>query len=55
LREEEFEFAKLMMDIMIPPEISEALRGQGYDVLEARELPPEIYQDDRLLLEEATK
>jgi len=44
-----------MMDIMIPPEISEALRSQGYDVLEARELPPEIYQDDRLLLEEATK
>jgi hypothetical protein len=31
------------------------LRSQGYDVLEARELPPEIYQDDRLLLEEATK
>jgi predicted nuclease of predicted toxin-antitoxin system len=55
LREEEFEFARLMMDIMIPPEISEALRGQGYDVLEARGLPPEIYQDDRLLLEEATK
>jgi predicted nuclease of predicted toxin-antitoxin system len=55
LREEEFEFAKLMMDIMIPPEISEALRSQGYDVLKARELPPEIYQDDRLLLEEATK
>jgi len=55
LREEEFEFARLMMDIMIPPEISEALRGQGYDVLEARELPPKIYQDDRLLLEEATK
>ena len=55
LREEEFEFTKLMMDIMIPPEISEALRSQGYDVLEARELPPEIYQDDRLLLEEATK
>jgi predicted nuclease of predicted toxin-antitoxin system len=55
LRGEEFEFAKLMMDIMIPPEISEALRGQGYDVLKARELPPEIYQDDRLLLEEATK
>jgi predicted nuclease of predicted toxin-antitoxin system len=55
LREEEFEFAKLMMDIMIPPEISEALRSQGYDVLEARVLPPEIYQDDRLLLEEATK
>jgi hypothetical protein len=39
LREEEFEFAKLMMDIMIPPEISEALRGQGCDVLEARALP----------------
>jgi predicted nuclease of predicted toxin-antitoxin system len=55
LREEEFEFAKLMMDIMIPPEISEALRSQGYDVLEARKLPPEIYQDDSLLLEEATK
>jgi predicted nuclease of predicted toxin-antitoxin system len=55
LRGEEFEFARLMMDIMIPPEISEALRGRGYDVLEARELPPEIYQDDRLLLEEATK
>ncbi|MCS3921324.1 hypothetical protein Q2T83_18310 (plasmid) [Fervidibacter sacchari] len=50
LREEGFEFARLMMDIMIPPEISEALRSQGYDVLEARELPSEIYQDDRLLL-----
>jgi len=43
------------MDIMIPPEISEALRSQGYDVLEARELPTEIYQDDRLLLEEAAR
>ena len=43
------------MDIMIPPEISEALKSQGYDVLEARELPSEIYQDDRLLLEEAAR
>ncbi len=50
-----FEFAKLLMDVMIPPELSEALRAQGYDVLEARNLPPEIYQDDRALLEEAAK
>lgn len=48
-------FARLLCDIMIPAQLSEAIRLQGYDVLEARMLPVETQQDDLLakLLREA--
>lgn len=39
---------------MIPPEISAAIRAQGYDVLEARTFPAEIQQDDWAILAEAS-
>ena len=48
-------FARLLCDMMIPAELAEALRAQGYDVAEARLLPPEAQQDDQALLEEATR
>jgi predicted nuclease of predicted toxin-antitoxin system len=35
---------------MIPAELSAALRTQGYDVTEARDLAPEIQQDDWAIL-----
>jgi predicted nuclease of predicted toxin-antitoxin system len=41
--------------IMIPTELAEALRAQGYDVAEARLLPPEVRQNDESLLEEAAR
>ena len=34
-RGEEALFARLLCDVMIPAELSEALRAQGYDVAEA--------------------
>lgn len=37
-------FARLLCDVMIPAELSEAIRLQGYEVLEARTLPMEIQQ-----------
>lgn len=46
-------FARLLCDIMIPAELSAAVRAQGYDVLEARTLPVEIQQDDWAILAEA--
>ncbi|MGH9834339.1 MAG: DUF5615 family PIN-like protein [Blastocatellia bacterium] len=48
-------FARLLCDIMIPAELSEAIRLQGYDVLEARQLPLEIQQDDWAILNEAAQ
>ncbi|MCW5970241.1 MAG: DUF5615 family PIN-like protein [Blastocatellales bacterium] len=48
-------FARLLCDIMIPAELSEAIRLQGYDVLEARQLPFEVQQDDRAILTEAAR
>ena len=48
-------FARLLSDVMIPAEIAEAIRAQGYDMTEARTLPLDVQQDDRALLEEATK
>ncbi len=48
-------FARLLCDIMIPAELSEALRAQGYDAAEARHLSPELQQDDEALLQEATR
>jgi hypothetical protein len=48
-------FARLLCDVMIPAELAEALRAQGYDVAEARLLPLEVQQDDEALLEEATR
>jgi hypothetical protein len=48
-------FARLLCDVMIPAELAEALRAQGYDVAEARLLSPEIQQDDDALLAEATR
>jgi len=44
---------RLLCDLMIPPEISAAIGTQGYDVLEARTLLPEIQQDDWAILAEA--
>jgi hypothetical protein len=46
-------FARLLCDVMIPAELSAALRAQGYDVAEARTLPLEIQQDDYAILAEA--
>jgi predicted nuclease of predicted toxin-antitoxin system len=46
-------FAQLLCDIMIPAELAAAIRRQGYDVSEARDLPPEIQQDDWAILAEA--
>jgi len=48
-------FAQLLSDIMIPAQFSEAIRAQGYDVLEARELPTEIQRDDWAILAEAAQ
>lgn len=45
---------RLLCDLMIPPEISAAIRTQGYDVLEARTLAAETQQDDWAILAEAT-
>jgi predicted nuclease of predicted toxin-antitoxin system len=40
---------------MIPAELAEALRTQGYDVAEARLLPLDVQQDDEVLLDEAAR
>ena len=48
-------FVRLLCDVMIPAELSEALRAQGYDVAEARLLPIQTQQDDEALLVEATR
>lgn len=48
-------FARLLCDIMIPAQFSEAIRLQGYDVLEARTLPIEVQQDDWAILAEAAR
>ncbi|MGH9840379.1 MAG: DUF5615 family PIN-like protein [Blastocatellia bacterium] len=48
-------FAQLLSDIMIPAQFSEAIRAQGYNVLEARELPIETQQDDWAILAEAAQ
>ncbi len=50
---EESLFVRLLSDVMIPAELAEALRAQGYDVAEARSLPLEVQQDDEALLEVA--
>lgn len=52
---EESLFVRLLCDVMIPAEVSEALRAQGYDVAEARLLPLEVQQDDEALLTEAAR
>jgi hypothetical protein len=43
-------FVRLLCDVMIPAELAEALRTQGYDVAEARLLPLDVQQDDVALL-----
>jgi hypothetical protein len=48
-------FARLLCDMMIPAELSEAIRLQGYDVIEARALPAETQQDDWAILAEAAR
>jgi len=48
-------FARLLCDIMIPAQFSEAIRLQGYDLLEARALPIEMQQDDWAILAEAAR
>ena len=48
-------FARILSDIMIPPQFSAAIRAQGYDVAEVRALPKEIQRDDRAILAEATR
>jgi len=40
---------------MIPAEVSAAIRSQGYDVIEARNLPVEVQQDDRAILAAAAR
>jgi hypothetical protein len=54
-RRDEALFVRLLCDVMIPAELAEALRAQGYDVAEARLLPLEVQQNDQALLEEATR
>ncbi|HWX40240.1 MAG TPA: DUF5615 family PIN-like protein [Blastocatellia bacterium] len=46
-------FARLLCDIMIPSELSAAIRAHGYDVAEARHLSPAVQVDDLALLQEA--
>src|SRR5437762_2488322 len=48
-------FARLLCDIMIPPQFSAAIRAQGYDVTEVRSLPVEIQQNDGAILAEAAR
>ena len=48
-------FARLLFDVMIPAELAEALRAQGYDGTEARTLPLEVQRDDRAILEVAAQ
>jgi Domain of unknown function (DUF5615) len=48
-------FARLLCDVMIPAELSAAIRAQGYDVAEARSLPLEIQQDDQAILQAAAQ
>jgi predicted nuclease of predicted toxin-antitoxin system len=48
-------FARLLCDMMMPAELAEALRAQGYEVAEARLLPAEVQQDDDALLQEAVR
>lgn len=55
LQPEEALFARLLCDVMIPAELSEALRARGYDVAEARMLSLEVQQDDEMLLEQASR
>jgi hypothetical protein len=48
-------FARLLCDVMIPAELSAAIRAQGYDVTEARTFPSELQQDDRAILAAAAQ
>lgn len=48
-------FAPLLCDIMIPAELSAAIRAHGYEVIEARALPVEVQRDDRAILAEAAR
>ena len=48
-------FARLLCDVMIPAEVSAAIRSQGYDVIEARNLPVEVQQNDRAILAVAAR
>ncbi len=43
-------YARLMLDLMLPARLADALRSEGYDVAEARALPGNIQQDDEALL-----
>jgi uncharacterized protein with PIN domain len=52
---EEGLFVRLLCDVMIPGELAEALRTQGYDAAEGRLLPLDVQQDDEALLEEAAR
>ena len=48
-------FAQLLCNVMIPAELSAAIRAQGYDVAEARALPVEIQQNDHAVLRAAVQ
>jgi hypothetical protein len=48
-------FAQLLCNVMIPAELSAAIRAQGYDVAEARALPVEIQQNDHAVLQAAAQ
>ena len=54
-RQDEALFLRLLCDVMIPAELAQAIREQGYDIAEARLLPVEVQQDDDALLEEAAR
>jgi hypothetical protein len=54
-RPEDALFIRLLCDVMIPAELAEAIRAQGYDVAEARLLPLDVQQDDEAILEEARR
>jgi hypothetical protein len=53
--QEESLFVRLLCDVMIPAELTKAVRSQGHDVAEARLLPIELQQNDSALLDEATR
>jgi uncharacterized protein with PIN domain len=48
-------FARLLLDLMLPPKLAESLRAYGYDVTVARDLPTEVQRNDQALLAEATR
>ena len=48
-------FARLLFDCMFPAALAQSLREQGFDVVEARQFPLRIQQNDHALLEIAAR